>query len=50
MPRPAGIAEERSPRAGGSLVHGIRVLGLPDEPAASAMAPGGEEKARAEAG
>jgi uncharacterized membrane protein len=37
---------------GGAIVfvHGMRVLGLPDEPAASAMAPGGEEKTRAEAG
>ena len=37
---------------GGSIVfvHGMRVLGLPEEPAASAVAPGGEEKERAEAG
>ncbi len=37
---------------GGAIVfvHGMRVLSLPDEPAASAVAPGGEEKARAEAG
>jgi uncharacterized membrane protein len=37
---------------GGAIVfvHGMRVLGLPDKPAASAMAPGGEDKARAEAG
>lgn len=34
---------------GGSIVfvHGMRVLELPDEPAGRAMAPGGEEKARA---
>jgi uncharacterized membrane protein len=37
---------------GGSIVfvHGMRVLSLPEEPAVSAIAPGGEEKARAEAG
>jgi uncharacterized membrane protein len=36
---------------GGSIVfvHGMRVLGLVDEPASRAMAPGGKEKARAEA-
>jgi uncharacterized membrane protein len=36
---------------GGSIVfvHGMRVLSLPDEPAAAAIAPGGEEKAEAEA-
>jgi uncharacterized membrane protein len=36
---------------GGSIVfvHGMRVLGLADEPAARAIAPGGEEKAEAEA-
>ena len=34
---------------GGSIVfvHGMRALSLPDEPAAAAIAPGGEEKARA---
>jgi uncharacterized membrane protein len=37
---------------GGAIVfvHGMRVLSLVDEPAARAMAPGGEEKERAEAG
>ena len=37
---------------GGSIVfvHGMRVLSLPDEPSARAIAPGGDEKARAEAG
>lgn len=37
---------------GGAIVfvHGMRVLSLADEPAARAMAPGGEEKERAEAG
>jgi uncharacterized membrane protein len=37
---------------GGSIVfvHGMRVLGLPDEPAVRAIAPGGDKKARAEAG
>jgi uncharacterized membrane protein len=37
---------------GGSIVfvHGMRVLSLPEEPAVSAIAPGGKEKARAEAG
>jgi uncharacterized membrane protein len=35
---------------GGAIVfvHGMRVLELPEEPARRAMAPGGEEKARAE--
>jgi uncharacterized membrane protein len=37
---------------GGSIVfvHGMRVLELPEEPAGRAMAPGGEEKARAASG
>jgi uncharacterized membrane protein len=37
---------------GGTIVfvHGMRVLELQDEPAARAMSPGGEEKARAEVG
>jgi uncharacterized membrane protein len=37
---------------GGSIVfvHGMRVLNLPEEPTLRAMAPGGEEKSRAEAG
>jgi uncharacterized membrane protein len=36
---------------GGAIVfvHGMRVLGLPDEPASSAVSPGGEEKERAAA-
>jgi uncharacterized membrane protein len=36
---------------GGAIVfvHGMRVLSLPDEPAVRAVAPGGEEKERAEA-
>jgi uncharacterized membrane protein len=35
---------------GGAIVfvHGMRVLSLPEEPAVSAMSPGGEEKERAE--
>jgi uncharacterized membrane protein len=37
---------------GGTIVfvHGMRVLDLPEEPASRAVAPGGEEKSRAEAG
>jgi hypothetical protein len=37
---------------GGAIVfvHGMRVLSLPDEPAISAVSPGGREKERAEAG
>ena len=37
---------------GGAIVfvHGMRVLGLPDESATSAISPGGEEKERAAAG
>jgi hypothetical protein len=43
------------PKAGGWLggaivfVHGMRVLGLPDEPASSAVSPGCEKKERAAA-
>jgi uncharacterized membrane protein len=37
---------------GGAIVfvHGMRVLGLPDEPTADAVSPGGESKQQAEAG